>query len=108
SVSTRDDNSPAPSRGNLIASNIASAVFRILTRTYSRRPSFFLYLKAARTGIGISGVGVAPERASTVGRTTWTKVTKLATGLPGRPISGVPSTTPIATGRPGLVAIRPN
>ena len=43
-----------------------------------------------------------------VGRTTWTKVTKLATGFPGKPMNGVPSMMPIATGRPGLIAIRHN
>ena len=63
-------------------------------------------MKAARTGIGTSGSGAAPDSASTVGRTTWTKVTKLATGLPGKPINGVPPMMPIATGRPGLIAIR--
>ena len=63
-------------------------------------------MKAARTGIGNSGSGRLPASASTVGRTTWTKVTKLATGLPGNPINGVPPMMPIATGRPGLIAIR--
>ena len=63
-------------------------------------------MKAARTGIGISGSGRAPDSARIVGRTTWTKVTKLATGLPGSPMNGVPPMMPIATGRPGLIAIR--
>ena len=33
-------------------------------------------------------------------------MTKLATGLPGKPMNGVPPMMPIATGRPGLIAIR--
>ena len=37
-----DDSRPAPSRGNLVASNAPSAVRRSETRTYSRRPLFFL------------------------------------------------------------------
>src|ERR1700675_1380269 len=42
SVSTSDDNRPAPSRGNLTASNPPSSRLRKVTRTYSRRASFFL------------------------------------------------------------------
>ncbi len=33
-------------------------------------------------------------------------MTKLATGFPGKPINGVPPMMPMATGRPGLIAIR--
>ncbi len=60
------------------------------------------------TGIGVNLSCRAPASARMVGRTTWTNVTKLATGLPGSPMKGVPPMIPIATGRPGLIAIRHN
>ena len=57
--------------------------------------------------------GVAPASRRISGRTTRTKVTKAATGLPGRPTKAAlvrarPGITPIATGRPGLMATRQN
>ena len=68
----------------------------------------FLLVGESRRGpaSAAAAVGRAPDNARIVGRTTWTKVTKLATGLPGKPMNGVPPIIPIATGRPGLIAIR--
>ncbi len=61
-----------------------------------------------RTAVGIGGSGRAPARVRIAGRAICAKVTKLATGLPGSPMSGVPPITPMATGRPGLIATRQN
>ena len=70
----------------------------------SKSDGMFLYARFVLDGLVERGK--LPASANTVGRTTCTKVTKLATGLPGRPISGVPPMMPIATGRPGLIAMR--
>ena len=66
-------------RGNFVASSTVSALRRRRGRI-RRRCDFLLVEKAARTGMGqlLRPRRTAPEQ---VGRTTCTKVTKLATGL---------------------------
>ena len=62
--------------------------------------------------MAISGSGSAPAKRNSNGRTTRTKVTKTATGFPGKPTKAALSPvfaagmTPIATGRPGFIATR--
>src|SRR2546423_1851450 len=54
------------------------------------------------------GSASAPASRNSSGRTTRMKVTNAATGLPGTPTNAPPLITPIATGRPGLMATRQN
>ena len=65
SVSISEERSPAPSLGNFTASRAPSAPRPILARAYSRRPAFFRWVKAARTGIAVKGSETAPAKAST-------------------------------------------
>ena len=54
-------------------------------------PSSSCRRNASRTGSAVSGSGCAPASRSSSGRTTRAKVTKAATGLPGRPTKAAPS-----------------
>ena len=48
----------------------------------------------------------APAITLSAGRAKISAQTKAATGLPGRPNTGLPRQTPIASGRPGFMAMR--
>ena len=75
------------------------------TRSPIAGPILQAYRSKANSGVE-PGVFLAGLRRRFLSFGDMAKVTKLATGLPGRPMSGVPSMIPIATGRPGLIAIR--
>ena len=81
------------------------------TRRYSFRRSGFFQTKSERIGYDLGGATFAPCKARMKGRTNNKKVTKLDTGLPGKPTkkafaeSFSRRTSPNASGLPGLIAI---
>src|SRR5258708_7877592 len=74
------------------------------TRRYSRRGSGSGQSKSARAAIAWGCTSVIPCVLSRNGRANIKKVTKLDTGVPGKPRKAAFSTLPEPRGRPGLMA----
>ena len=100
--------------GCLTASITPSGARRSATRTYSRRPFFFLCAKVARTGSAISGVGLGAGEPRHEGTHHPREGHERRHRIARQPHEGgagagvEPGITPMATGRPGLTATRQN